>query len=77
MLESFAKKQQTLLTQLRKIALMHNRDYFVSLIPFVESATADQEDLIDAYIVAVDEDRQKLTQSRDALATPERVNYLI
>ncbi|MBP6921702.1 hypothetical protein KBB89_04125, partial [Candidatus Gracilibacteria bacterium] len=70
MSESFTEKQKSLLKDLKKIALMHNRDYFVSLIPFVESATADQEELLDTYQIALDEDRNRLMQSHDALVTP-------
>lgn len=75
--ESFVEKQQTLLKQLRKLALMHNRDYFFSIIPLVESATPDQEDIIDAYAEMIENDKMRLQQSRDALVTPERVNSII
>ncbi len=77
MSESFTEKQKSLLKDLKKIALMHNRDYFVSLIPFVESATADQEELLDTYQIALDEDRNRLMQSHDALVTPGRINSII
>ncbi len=77
MAKSFTEKQQSLLTELRKLALMHNRDYFLSIIPFVENATPDQEELLDTYQIALDEDRNRLMQSREALVTPERVNTII
>jgi hypothetical protein len=77
MAKSFTEKQQSLLTELRKLALMHNRDYFLSIIPFVENATPDQEELLDTYQITLDEDRNRLMQSREALVTPERVNTII
>lgn len=75
--KTFIEKQQSLLTELRKLALMHNRDYFLSIIPFVENATPDQEELLDTYQIALDEDRNRLMQSREALVTPERINSII
>ncbi len=77
MSESFSEKQQTLLKQLRKLALMHNRDYFFSIIPLVEAATPDQEDLLDTYKTALDVDSSRLFQSRCALFTPGRINSII
>jgi len=75
--KTFTEKQQSLLRELRKLALMHNRDYFLSIIPFVESATPEQEELLDTYQVALDEDKNRLNQSRKAFVTPERVNAII
>ncbi len=75
--KTFLEKQKSLLSELKKLALMHNRDYFVSIIPFVESATPDQEELLDTYQIALDEDRNRLMQSREALVTPERVNNIM
>ena len=77
MWKTFAEKQLTLLWELKKLALSHNRDYFSSLIPLVESATIDQEDLINTYQLALDQDRARLMQSRDALIAPDRVNSII
>lgn len=65
----FEEKRKKLLDDLKVLALKHNRDYYVSLIPFVESATVDQEDVIDMYMEALDENKVSLLQSRDALAT--------
>lgn len=65
----FEEKRKRLLDDLKVLALKHNRDYYVSLIPFVESATVDQEDVIDMYREALDEDRVTLLQSRNALVT--------
>jgi hypothetical protein len=73
----FIEKQQSILFDLKKLALTHNRDYYESIIPFVESATVDQEDLIDAYQFALNEARAHLMQSRGAFVTPERVNSII
>lgn len=75
--ESFVEKQQSLLTELKKLALMHNRDYYFSIIPLVEMATSDQEDIIDVYSDMIENDKMRLQQSRDALVTPERVNTII
>ncbi len=75
--KTFIEKQQSLLSDLKKLALMHNRDYFLSIIPFVEAATPDQEELLDTYQLALDEDRNRLMQSREAFVTPERVNSII
>lgn len=77
MWKTFTEKQQALLRDLKKLALTHNRDYFLSLIPLVESATPDQEDLLDDYQFALDQDRARLMQSRNALITPVRVSSII
>lgn len=73
----FEEKRKRLLDDLKVLALKHNRDYYVSLIPFVESATVDQEDVIDMYREALDEDRVTLLQSRNALVTVWKFNFLI
>ena len=65
----FEEKRKRLLDDLKVLALKHNRDYYVSLIPLVESATPEQEDVIEMYQGALDEDRMVLLQSRDALVT--------
>lgn len=65
----FEEKRKKLLDDLKVLALKHNRDYYVSLIPLVESATVDQEDVIDMYKEALDDGRMTLFQSRDALVT--------
>jgi len=77
MWKTFTEKQQSILSDIKKLALTHNRDYYESIIPFVESATVEQEDLIDAYQFALDEDCTHLMQSRGAFVTPERVNSII
>ena len=77
MQNTFEEKRKRLLSELKILALKHNRDYYTSMIPFVEHATPDQEDLIHAYQYALDEDRAKLFQSRDAMATVEKVQFLI
>ena len=66
---TFEEKRKKLLDDLKVLALKHNRGYYVSLIPLVESATVDQEDVIDMYMEALDENKVSLLQSRDALAT--------
>ena len=59
------------------LALKHNRAYYDSLIPFIENASEDQEGLIDDYIAIVDEERQKLFHSREALQTVKRTISLL
>ncbi len=73
----FEEKRKKLLDDLKVLALKHNRDYYVSLIPLVESATVDQEDVIDMYKEALDDGRMTLFQSRDALVTVWKLNSLI
>lgn len=73
----FAVKKQKLLQDLRSIALSHNRDYYESIIPFVESADENQEDLIDTYIVALDESRSTLIHSRKAMGAIEIVDIIL
>lgn len=73
----FEEKQKKLLQNLKKLALHHNRDYYFSIIPIVEFATPDQEDVLDIYQSALDEDSMHLLQSRDAFITVERINSLI
>ena len=74
---TFEEKRKKLLDDLKVLALKHNRDYYVSLIPLVESATVDQEDVIDMYRDALDDGRMTLLQSRDALVTVWKLNSLI
>jgi hypothetical protein len=57
----------TLLTELKTLALRHNRDYYISMIPFIEKSVPEDSDLIEMYQIAIDEDRTKLMQSRQAL----------
>ncbi len=75
--KTFIEKQQSLLRELKKLAVMHNRDYFFSIIPLVEAATLDQEDIIDTYAEMIENDKMRLQQSRDALVTPGKVNCII
>lgn len=77
MYTSFEEKKTQLLGDLKTLALRHNREYYISLIPHVENATSDQEDLIDMYLDAVGENRWQLMQSRDALVTVARITSLI
>lgn len=77
MSESFVKKQQSLLTELKKLALTHNRDYYFSIIPFVEAANPEQEDVINSYADMLENDKNTLRQSRNALVTPGKVSSLL
>lgn len=74
---TFPEKKNKLLKDLRMLALRHNRDYYASIIPIIESATIDQTDLLDMYQSALEEDVFHLSQSRDALVTVEKINSLI
>lgn len=73
----FEEKRKKLLDDLRMLALKHNRDYYFSIIPIVESTTPEQEDILDIYRSALDNDRSRLNQSRDALLTVQKINLLI
>ncbi len=64
---SFEQKKAILLSELKMLALRHNRDYYISMIPFVEKAGPEDIDLIETYQAAIDEDRALLTHSRQAL----------
>lgn len=74
---TFEEKRGKLLRNLKDLALRHNRDYYFSIIPIVESATAEQEDMLDMYALALDVDGSRLAQSRGALTTIQKVNFLI
>ncbi len=56
MQNTFEEKRKILLKRLQMLAMSHNRDYYVSIIPIIESATGDQEDIIDMYQLALEED---------------------
>jgi hypothetical protein len=56
---------------------MHNRDYYFSIIPFIDAATPEQEDVINSYADMIENDKNTLRQSRDALVTPGRINCII
>ncbi len=73
----FEEKRKKLLDDLRMLALKHNREYYFSIIPIIESATPEQEDILDMYASAIDADRSRLSQSRDALLTVQKINLLI
>lgn len=57
---TFEEKRKNLLEKLQMLALKHNRGYYISIIPIVVSATPAQEDVIDIYRKALDEDRMTL-----------------
>lgn len=73
----FEEKKKNLLSLLRMLALKHNRDYYISIIPFVESATIDQEELINMYHLALEEDVFNLSHSRQALITVQKINSIV
>jgi hypothetical protein len=59
------------------LALKHNRDYYVSIIPFVEQLVEEQEDILDMYSYALYENAQTLFQSRQALMAHHLVEFLL
>lgn len=73
----FEEKKKNFLSLLKMLALKHNRDYYVSLIPFIEQSTEEQEDLLDIYSEVMQQDVQKLFQSRKALRTVSRIESLL
>lgn len=74
---TFEDKKALLLSELRTLALRHNRDYYTSLIPFVENAGPEESDLIDMYQAAILEDGTKLAQSRQALEGIKKVENIL
>lgn len=68
MTQTFDDKKALLLSDLRTLALRHNRDYYISLIPFVENAGPEDVDIIDMYQSAILTDGHKLAHSRQAFA---------
>lgn len=73
----FLIKKTQLLESLRMLALKHNRDYYVSLLPIVEQLSEDQTDILDMYVSALSADGASLIQSRRALVTVWRCNSLL
>jgi len=71
----FIKKKQQLLSDLKMVAMRHNRTYYDSIIPFVEDSS--DEGLIDMYREILNQDRQSLVQSRKALKTVSQFYSLI
>jgi hypothetical protein len=77
MTQSFEDKKALLLSDLRTLALRHNRDYFISLIPFIENAGPEENDIIDMYQAAILDDGAKLAQSRQAFASISQVEDIL
>lgn len=77
MAQSFEDKKALLLSDLRTLALRHNRDYFISIIPFIENAGPGESDLIDMYQAAILEEGTKLAQSRQAFASISQVKNIL
>lgn len=73
----FLEKKNNLLERLRMLALKHNRDYYVSIVPFVEQLAEEQEDILDMYQFALEESSLYLLQSRNAFQAVEKINSLI
>jgi|GEM_PF-1296790 len=71
----FLKKKNQLLSDLKILAMRHNRTYYDSIIPFVENS--DDEELIDMYLEILNHDRKNLVQSRQALKTVSQFYSLI
>lgn len=72
----FEEKRQKLLSDFRMLALKHNREYYRGLIPFIETATPDQEDLLDMYEKALRES-SGILQSRKAFTAPHKIQSLL
>lgn len=51
--EIFEKKKQAFLRKVHSLAVLHNRGYFTSLIPYIEKMTETENDLLDEYIAAL------------------------
>lgn len=73
----FLEKKNKLLEALRVLALRHNRDYYFSIIPFLEQMTEDQEDILEMYQLVFEESSSYLLQSRNAFQAVEKINSLI
>ena len=74
---SFEEQKISLLNSIKMLALKHNRDYYVSLIPWIESSTPDDTDLIEMYYEAIEHNMMYLFQSRRALSSVEKISLLI
>ncbi len=75
--QTFHDQKALLLSDLHTLALRHNRDYYISLIPFIEKAWPEESDLIDMYQAAILEDGNKLAQSRSAFASITKVENIL
>lgn len=52
----FEEKKHSLLQTLHYLALHHNRDYYISMIPIIEMLDADEFDILENYQEAIDMD---------------------
>jgi hypothetical protein len=77
MTQIFEDKKALLLSDLRTLALRHNRDYYTSVIPFIEKAWPEDCDLIEMYRDAILEDGTKITQSRRAFESIVKVENIL
>ena len=77
MSQTFEQKKAKLLAELKMLALRHNRDYYISMIPFIEKSGPEESDLIEMYQMAIDEDRILLMQSRKALESVAQVQKIL
>jgi len=59
------------------LALRHNRDYYTSMIPFVERAGPEDDNLIEMYQAAIDSDRTLLSHSRQAFSGIAKVENIL
>ena len=74
----FEEKKHSLLQILHHLALHHNRDYYVSMIPIVEKLEPDDRDILESYQQAIDMDYWKLFQSKEAFSdTRNLIEFLI
>lgn len=74
---TFIEKKNKLLDDLRILALKHNRDYYTSIIPYIIDITEAQEDILNLYSDALQQDAHALFSSRKAFVTPNRIESLL
>ncbi len=74
---TFIEKKNKLLDDLRILALKHNRDYYTSIIPYITGITETQEDILNLYSDALQQDAHALFSSRKAFVTPNRIESLL
>jgi len=62
----FKEKKRFVLQRLQYLALHHNRDYYISMIPIVEMLEFYELDILESYRWTIDEEYCKLFHSKKA-----------
>lgn len=62
----FDERKRLLLSRLHHLALHHNRDYYVSMIPIIELLIENEMDLLESYQQVIDEEHWTLFHSKQA-----------